>query len=423
MDFITDPVLAATTARSANNSSETLTGPPQSSSTAPSSKVSNAQLNQKTNEEFGKFEDKIEETYNLVQQTTSSWGSSFSGWVTKVKLPESFVETQRKLETLAGDVVAQGKKFAEKGSEQLENLSKQLNESTIDNDHHDDTQDRDQPVDEENQKQKQATKKNEGPKKMLELLSSATNSYLDDLDHELEQVEKFSLGYANKLGTLIKKNILEDNDDETISDQAIHEANRGDLGDDEAEILFNVPENSKTTIYATRTDGQLQALHTSQDLYITNAVDSDYAEFAKGFKIDEKTNDIAEVLKKHPELQNLMASLVPTKISYQEFWTRYYFMYGQILKQEAARKKLLQNNHNNDEGDFNWDDEEDEEEETTKKPSKSSKIEPPAAESRTSSELTYELKSTNSSTLDVVASKKSESKKEEEYDDDDDDWE
>lgn len=465
MDFVLDPAVAAATAKSANNSSETLTEPKTqaqaASDTTTNSTSTGSQnnsnsnskteatpeeierINKKTEEEFNKLEDKIEETYNLMQKATSGWGSSLTGFWSKVKIPESLSlqETQKKLEELKSNLpeaVAQRRKqveeLAAKGGEQLNqqfnNLSLSLSE---------DQKKKEEAQSGENRDINNIDNKGKDQKKMLDILTKATNSYLDDLDHELEQVEKFAGSYATKVSSFIKTNLLET--DAKIRERLIEDANKGDLDANESNLLFNVPDNIKTPIYATRTEAQLHALHTSQDLYVTDAIDSEFATFLKSFNLESKTAEISSLLKKHSQLQNLMAAVVPTKVSYEEFWARYFFMYGKILEQEEKRKKILENNADDgDDEDFNWDDDDDDDDDENGKNSGNSKNKDNKksaissagtgattanVESRTSSELTYDLKSTNSSTLDVVASKKAENAKSgaNDDDDDDDDWE
>lgn len=378
MDFVFDPLVNAPS----NTSSETLT-PAKDEATV---------------QELDRLERGVENAYNMVLKATLSWGSSFLGLLTNIQLPKLIAETQKKLESMTVGAVTEGKKrvneLTEIGGQQISTISKTLE------------------VDER-------------PKKMLDILKSATNSYLDDLDHELEQVESFSLEYATKVRSFIQKNVLDPEQPDNLLD-----ANKGDLDEHEAAVLFNVPDEN-TRIYATRTEAQLHTLHTLQDLYLTDAADAGYAAFS--VDLDEKTEEIASLLKKHKSLQTLMSQLVPARVSYEEFWKRYYYMYGQIVAQEEKRRRLAEGADGEDE--FDWDDSDDEDEGKAKEKEK-------VVESRTSSELTYDLKSRNSSTLDVVASKRAEKDKKAEEtkaegikaetanvgggggdDDDDDDWE
>jgi len=56
-------------------------------------------------------------------------------------------------------------------------------------------------------------------------------------------------------------------------------------------------------------------------------------------------------------LTGLHDQLVPSKLSSEEFWHRYFFRIHQILEEENKRKALLAGTTSDD--DFTWDDEED----------------------------------------------------------------
>lgn len=77
-----------------------------------------------------------------------------------------------------------------------------------------------------------------------------------------------------------------------------------------------------------------------------DAEDEEVIEFVNEFDVEQKTDDISMLLEESPEtLQVQFETLVPTQISYKEFWERYYFRCNEerIQRQwdeehEAARK-------------------------------------------------------------------------------------
>ncbi len=366
----------------ANESQETLKA---TNSNDPSN-----ELNKKTEESFEKFENEVSKTYDAIETKASTWGASFGSFISNFKVNDYINETRKQVENFHLD---------EKVNLTKSTVTKKFGEI------------QGRLVNEEN-----TTKS----KNMWSLLSNKTNTYLDELDKELEQVETFAGSYVNKFGQFIKDSIVISNpedEDELIDDS-------------EGDLLFNVLDDSKSRpqkVTSTRTEAQLYALHTSPELYLTNAQDETYDQFKKSFKLDSKTEDIAALLKQNVELNKLSTSIVPEKVKYDEFWTRYFYLYDKILKEESNRKKLLKKgNDTNDTKSENveWSDEEegDENDEAKNKHEKST----------TSSEGTYELKSVNSSTLDVTkearntkSKDKTNSNKNDDNDDDedDDDWE
>lgn len=366
----------------ANESQETLKA---TNSNDPSN-----ELNKKTEESFEKFENEVSKTYDAIETKASTWGASFGSFISNFKVNDYINETRKQVENFHLD---------EKVNLTKSTVTKKFGEIQS------------RLVNEEN-----TTKS----KNMWSLLSNKTNTYLDELDKELEQVETFAGSYVNKFGQFIKDSIVISNpedEDELIDDS-------------EGDLLFNVLDDSKSRpqkVTSTRTEAQLYALHTSPELYLTNAQDETYDQFKKSFKLDSKTEDIAALLKQNVELNKLSTSIVPEKVKYDEFWTRYFYLYDKILKEESNRKKLLKKGNDTNETkseNVEWSDEEegDENDEAKNKHEKST----------TSSEGTYELKSVNSSTLDVTKEArntknkdKTNSNKTDDNDDDedDDDWE
>lgn len=348
------------------------------------------ELNKKTEESFEKFENEVSKTYDAIETKASTWGASFGSFISNFKVNDYINETRKQVENFHLD---------EKVNLTKSTVTKKFGEIQS------------RLVNEEN-----TTKS----KNMWSLLSNKTNTYLDELDKELEQVETFAGSYVNKFGQFIKDSIVISNpedEDELIDDS-------------EGDLLFNVLDDSKSRpqkVTSTRTEAQLYALHTSPELYLTNAQDETYDQFKKSFKLDSKTEDIAALLKQNVELNKLSTSIVPEKVKYDEFWTRYFYLYDKILKEESNRKKFLKKGNDTNETkseNVEWSDEEegDENDEAKNKHEKST----------TSSEGTYELKSVNSSTLDVTKEArntknkdKTNSNKNDDNDDDedDDDWE
>jgi hypothetical protein len=330
-----------------------------------------SEINRKTEESFQKLEDEISKTYTAIETKASTWGASFSSFISNLNVSEVITDAKKQVESL---------KLDEKLQETKNNITKNLD--TI-------------------QKKIVTEENKEKSKDMLNLLSQKTNTYLDDLDKDLEQVENFAGTYVSKFGQFLKESIAvsaPDDQDELIEDQ-------------EGELLFNVGGIRGPKLSASRTEAQLYTLQTSAELYLTEDKDPQFEEFKQGFKVDSKTDEICQLLKKCDNLQKLSTELVPAKVKYDEFWARYFYMHEKILQQESNRKRLLSEKKKNEtKEDLDWGD--DEEEDSDKKHEKSAN----------SSEGTYELNSINSSTVEVNKKNKEETNAKEE-EDDDDDWE
>ncbi|CAN6649226.1 protein Dos2p [Trichomonascus vanleenenianus] len=260
---------------------------------------------------------------------------------------------------------------------------------------------------------------------MLTALSQKAQTYIDELDRDLEKIENKAGSYLSQVGSDLRSFLK---DAVTVSSPVARPRDGfdPDAGEDApSEVLFNVPEDIRNQIYSTRLDAQLHALHTSKEPFLVKTSEDDgYNKFAADFDVDKKTDQIAKDLEEHPSLRKLMEQLVPSQVSYNEFWTKYYYMRGQIAQQEEKRKLLVQQatTNNANEEDVSWDDE-DEEEEAAAKPEQEQqeeeKVEEPktCTSSRPSSESSYDLVSKNSSNVDLKKAADNDD------DDSDDDWE
>ncbi|ANB13239.1 Dos2p [Sugiyamaella lignohabitans] len=275
---------------------------------------------------------------------------------------------------------------------------------------------------------------------MLSELTKRAQIYIDTLDRDLEKIENAAGSYVGKIGKDVKSFLK---DAVTVDAPGVLRGDDdSDSGEDApAEILFDVPEAIRTQIYSTRLDAQLHALHTSTQPFLTTTTEPDYESFAKEFNIDTHTEIIAEDLDKYKPLRTLMESLVPEKVSYNEFWAKYYYMRKQIQDQELRRKILVQkaSEQAGDEKDISWEDDEEDEDDSEAiggvskgKEPKNSKA-PAAAVSnststRSSTDGSYDLVSKTNSTVDLSTTESkpaSTSKAIDEKDDEEeeDDWE
>ncbi|KIW29632.1 uncharacterized protein PV07_05435 [Cladophialophora immunda] len=130
------------------------------------------------------------------------------------------------------------------------------------------------------------------------------------------------------------------------------------------EVLFESrdPTSGKRVIHTSRFDAQLHVIHTTMTSFTQDpsGAGDQWDGFKRGFDIDEMTARIAEDLDKYRELRSSMEKLVPEKVEYKDFWTRYYFLRHVVETQEEKRKELLKaSTHETEE--VGWDEDSDEE--------------------------------------------------------------
>ncbi|KAL4790997.1 hypothetical protein BDV19DRAFT_393486, partial [Aspergillus venezuelensis] len=94
-----------------------------------------------------------------------------------------------------------------------------------------------------------------------------------------------------------------------------------------SKLLFESKDaEGKRVIHATRFEAQLHVIHTTLDSFLKDPASDEWPTFHKSFNIDSKTAAIASDLEKYPELRTAMEKLVPEKVQYADFWSRYYFL-------------------------------------------------------------------------------------------------
>lgn len=252
-----------------------------------------------------------------------------------------------------------------------------------------------------------------GNSTMMGELSLRAQAYIDNLDKDLEKIEVAAGSYLSNFGkdfkSLVKEaiTVAAPNDTTYDVDPSKSPSIASDSGEDlPSEILFNVPEDIRNQIYSTRLDAQLHALHTSTEPFLTNKDEPGFNEFSETFDVNSRTDDIASDLEKYPKLRSLMETLVPHKVSYEQFWTKYYYMRNQLSEQEQKRKLLLSQTNNDESGEVSWDDEDDENDKPDSSNSNKSKDNAVKASnttdsSRPSSDSSYDLVSKNSSSADL----------------------
>ena len=108
------------------------------------------------------------------------------------------------------------------------------------------------------------------------------------------------------------------------------------------EVLFESSDASgKRVIHITRFDVQLHVIHATHDRFTEDPASDQWPAFRNDFEIDKKTDDIRRDLERYPDLRRAMETLVPEKVEYRDFWSRYYYLRMVIETEEKRRKEML----------------------------------------------------------------------------------
>lgn len=91
-----------------------------------------------------------------------------------------------------------------------------------------------------------------------------------------------------------------------------------------------------------RCQSQLFALQNSTDTYLTdpNGGEKAFLEWKSGFDVQARQPEISNLLVSCSHIRSLHAKLVPSQVSYESFWQRYFYKV-QLLQQEEERRAEL----------------------------------------------------------------------------------
>ncbi|EPY50847.1 hypothetical protein SPOG_00614 [Schizosaccharomyces cryophilus OY26] len=200
---------------------------------------------------------------------------------------------------------------------------------------------------------------------------------------------------------------------------------------EEEESRLTRSKSSRANLYLSRQEKQILQLIENTDLFRKPVSDEAYEDWEKGVSIDDKTDEISDLLQTYSSLRNQMETLVPSQVSYDAFWKRFFW-----YKEEIRPTKSMSSIHNEEEEIFSWDDEKSDGEED--KNTKHTSERHGDVSEDTKNELVSEGKAKKSTELDPSSEHPSEKEDQETpntdkkntkpnknnpEDDDDDDWE
>ncbi|KAG2193577.1 hypothetical protein INT47_006643 [Mucor saturninus] len=135
------------------------------------------------------------------------------------------------------------------------------------------------------------------------------------------------------------------------------------LGPEEQEVTVESNNESAPRIYANRKEALLAKMQTNESTYLTDPElskkDKEQEKkvldtFNASFKIDEYTDEIAQLLNDYPALRETMDRLVPVQVSYALFWQRYFY-HAWKIEQDEQKRQLIVQGVTEDDADFKWD--------------------------------------------------------------------
>ncbi|WBW72161.1 BSD domain protein [Schizosaccharomyces osmophilus] len=120
---------------------------------------------------------------------------------------------------------------------------------------------------------------------------------------------------------------------------------------EEEESRLSRSKSSRASLFLSRQEKQILRLIENSDLFRNPVSDEGYKDWEKEISIDSKTDEISGLLQTYESLRNQMEQLVPSQVSYDAFWKRFFW-----YKEGIRPTKSMSSIHNEEEI-FSWDDE------------------------------------------------------------------
>ncbi|KAL8904252.1 MAG: hypothetical protein Q9171_007115 [Xanthocarpia ochracea] len=327
----------------------------------------------------------LQETYRAI--SASPWGAKLGGWFSDVKkqgetyykeVPKYVKDAQQEASSASEDVLkgftdltatlvnrarsmsaGQQNKPDDPKTEALDNLS--------------------QPAATEGAKEKERERTESEALRESEGLIARFRTEASKRLKEVQKAEDAADEALLKFGTNVR-NFLRD----AVTIAPPNEEDEKNKGKDgSSRVLFeSKDQDGQRVIHTTRFDAQLHAIHSSFDSFAKDPESAEYDKWHKEFDVDKKTDAIATDLEKFEELRRAMEKLVPEKVEYKTFWSRYYFLRMVIESEEQRRREMLKDAALNPAETVSWDDDSDDDTPSTPQPKDS-----PSAPSKASNTI------------------------------------
>lgn len=109
-----------------------------------------------------------------------------------------------------------------------------------------------------------------------------------------------------------------------------------------------------------RCQAELYAVQNSSETYLqdpSQGEENDYEGWKSTFDIKTYQNDISSLLVSCSHVRTMHSQLVPAKVSYEAFWTRYFYRMQLLKKEEKQRADLMARASNRSQEQLQWDEE------------------------------------------------------------------
>ncbi|OIV95876.1 hypothetical protein TanjilG_06852 [Lupinus angustifolius] len=106
-----------------------------------------------------------------------------------------------------------------------------------------------------------------------------------------------------------------------------------------------------------RFDTLVRSIQSDVNTYVEEPEDlGNYNEWKLGFELDEKREEIVDLLEENGVVEEIYEKVVPDRTDHESFWSRYFYRLHKLKQAEDARAKLVERAiSGNEEEDLSWD--------------------------------------------------------------------
>ena len=249
----------------------------------------------------------------------SPWGARLGGFFNDVKKQGStfYDEARQEASTAGGEALKGFSSLRQTVASHARNMSGGTNDT-----------DSKQPLagDEAKERsQSDALKESEG---VISRFKSEASKRLKDLEKAEEAADAAIYKFGANIGNFLKDAV-------TIAPPTEEQEKTGKL------LFESRDSEGRRVIHSTRFEAQLHAIHSNPESFLKDPASEEYDKWKTNFDVEKKTDSIAKDLEKYEELRRTMEKLVPEKIEYPSFWTRYYFLRMVVETEEERRREIL----------------------------------------------------------------------------------
>ncbi|KAF5193627.1 Bsd domain-containing protein [Thalictrum thalictroides] len=105
-----------------------------------------------------------------------------------------------------------------------------------------------------------------------------------------------------------------------------------------------------------RFEMQVHAIQCDKNTYCEELDDlDDFGKWKLGFVLEEKNEEIENLLEENVVMEEVFAKLVPSVVDFETFWSRYFYRVYKLKQVEDARANLVKRAISGEEEDLSWD--------------------------------------------------------------------